>query len=401
MNGSRSPNRRIVWLTADRFSVKPDKSTWLEMAKCLASYGWQVRIIAVRTSRNEDAKYEDYVDFIGALEIPFLFRFLALLSSFLWLRRNLRKTDVVMVNQDGLWLLWPLRLLGARQVVLDVRTLPVSVYGFKGRLDWLLFWRIPLSLFLKKVDGYSFITERLRREVEREFKVQIHEHVIWQSGVNLQLFDSNPEVGRVDEHSLRLFYHGSITVQRGLAALIEAVGAEKPSECCHIELVIVGDGPDREKLKHLAEELPNGKRIAFLGFMPYESIVSEIQRADVCVCPLPDRLEWNVSSPLKVLEYMACGKPMILTPIPAHLDLLRSAPFVVWTDGYQAEDFSRAIAQVRHKFDDLNQAAKGARTWLKLNGCEWQQQAKTLSDFLETLGQRRSALAEHYSRSAE
>ncbi len=65
------------------------------------------------------------------------------------------------------------------------------------------------------------------------------------------------------------------------------------------------------------EALGVDDQVQFRGFVPYEHVADEIAQADVCICPLPDRLEWNVSSPLKVFEYMACAKPMILTPIPA------------------------------------------------------------------------------------
>ncbi len=69
----------------------------------------------------------------------------------------------------------------------------------------------------------------------------------------------------------------------------------------------------------------------------------EIAKADCGIYPLPDRPEWNVSSPLKVFEYMACGKPIILTPIPAHKDVLGDEGFVIWTKSDKAVDIAEAI----------------------------------------------------------
>jgi glycosyltransferase involved in cell wall biosynthesis len=110
-------------------------------------------------------------------------------------------------------------------------------------------------------------------------------------------------------------------------------------------------------------------------------VVHEIAEADVCICPLPDRLEWNVSSPLKVFEYMACSKPMILTPIPAHEDVVGGSRFVVWTQGFEPKDFRDAILQAVARRDDLKVAAAGAPDVIK-GRYEWCAQANNLHRYL-------------------
>ena len=74
--------------------------------------------------------------------------------------------------------------------------------------------------------------------------------------------------------------------------------------------------------------------IHYSGFVPYEEIPRILSKVDCCICPLPDRKEWQMSSPLKIFEYMASAKPIIATPISAHLNVLESCPFVVWTTGF-------------------------------------------------------------------
>ena len=95
--------------------------------------------------------------------------------------------------------------------------------------------------------------------------------------------------------SFRLLYHGSISSTRGLGLVIEALSlGDLPSD---FEFVIVGDGPERIDLERQAAALGVQASVRFRGFVPYERVVEEILRADVCICPLPNRLEWNVSSP--------------------------------------------------------------------------------------------------------
>jgi glycosyltransferase involved in cell wall biosynthesis len=372
---------RLIWLAPDRFDVKPDKGTWLEMSHCLRELGWRVTILTGRKESGGETEqnFDGLVEYVQAIDVPFVFRISLLRSMGRWLKRNARPEDVIVMNEDALWLVPQLRRLGVRFVHLDFRTLPVDIHRWKRRLDWLLFWRLAVKRFGRKVDGYSFITERLRREVEAEFELGAGDYVIWQSGVNLDRFKANvSKEGRADG-AFQLFYHGSISRKRGLGIVLEAIAlGELPAD---FEFVILGDGPERCDLEQQARELGVEHQVRFLGFVPYERVVDELAQADVCICPLPDRLEWNVSSPLKVFEYMACAKPMILTPIPAHTDVLGDARFVVWTHGFEPDDFKRAILEASARRSEISLAAREAPQLVRERH-EWRVQAENFHRYL-------------------
>jgi glycosyltransferase involved in cell wall biosynthesis len=143
--------------------------------------------------------------------------------------------------------------------------------------------------------------------------------------------------------TITLFYHGTLSPNRGLDHVIQGIALLGPAERERLRLVIVGDGPDATRLRNLAVSEGIAATIEFRGLVPYEDVPNHIQESNCCICPLPNRPEWNVSSPLKVFEYMAAGKPMILTPIPAHRDVLTDSRFVVWTNAAAAQDFATAI----------------------------------------------------------
>ena len=371
----------MIWLAPDRFDVKPDKSTWLEMGACMRNLGWDVTILTARTSSGRAGLTErlsDLVECVDVVDLPFTFRVSLLQSMVRWLSLNGRTDDVIVMNEDGLWILPQLRRLGFQFVHLDFRTLPINIHRWKRWLDWLLSWRIAVGMFGGKVDGYSFITERLRREVEAEFKLNATDYIIWQSGVSLERFSQAQSKRANQDAGFTLFYHGSISHKRGLGTVIDAIAIGGLPE--GFEFVIVGEGPDRAELQQHANDLGLAKQVIFRGFVPYERIVDEIATADVCICPLPDRLEWNVSSPLKVFEYMACAKPMILTPIPAHLDTLRASHFVVWTHGFEPEDFHRSIVDALSRQSELVAAALSAPSIVR-GRYEWQVQAEHLHQY--------------------
>ena len=72
---------RIIWLAPDRFDVKPDKSTWLEMGQCLRELGWKVTILTGRKGRIDEATddFGGLIEWISATDFPFVFRI-----SLLW-----------------------------------------------------------------------------------------------------------------------------------------------------------------------------------------------------------------------------------------------------------------------------------------------------------------------------
>ena len=89
---------------------------------------------------------------------------------------------------------------------------------------------------------------------------------------------------------------GSFSPRQGLPLLISAL----PPEAC---LLLVGEGRERRKLESLVE----GKKVIFTGEVPHRDIPRYISLMDVCV--LPDISIY--SSPVKLFEYMAMGKPVV------------------------------------------------------------------------------------------
>ncbi len=336
--------KRIFWVDHDRFDIKPDKSTWLEMAAALTEQGYEVSILTYGTAACVPAVARARVVFVGALDIGWVFRVSLLLNILLWLLRNAGSDDIIIIYPDGLLIAPALRLAGLKNIHLDIRTVPVEVNSIKKRIDRLLFWYLPLRFLRGFAAGYSFITERLRRSVEQEFRVTFPDNVVWQSGVNTDRFRPSENENRSQAgDAFVLFYHGSLTQKRGIDRVIEAIAELDQKHREKMQFVIVGGGPGLSRLKEVASTIGVANKIVFKGPVAYDRVAEEIAKADCCICPLPDRPEWNVSSPLKLFEYMACGKPIIVTRITAHKDVLDGQEFVVWAGDASADEFRDAI----------------------------------------------------------
>jgi glycosyltransferase involved in cell wall biosynthesis len=304
-----------------------------------------------------------------------------LLNILVWLIRNSTRHDLIILHPDALLITPVLRLFGRSNIHLDIRTVPVEINSFKKKLDRWLFWTVPMASLMKMAQGYSFITDRLRKTIEKEFDTTFESYVLWTSGVNTDRFTPGRQAIKVGDEWI-LFYHGTISEKRGIATVIRAMVDIQNDFQGRIRFVLFGGGPDLTALRKLSSELGLSEIVRFEGMHPYETIPDKLAQADICICPLPDRPEWNISSPIKVFEYMASGKPMILTPIASHMDVAEDMDFVVWTEGDRLEHFQRAIRHAFQNLDKLRESAKQAPEIAKRN-FEWSIQGQRLAEYLE------------------
>lgn len=68
----------------------------------------------------------------------------------------------------------------------------------------------------------------------------------------------------------------------------------------------------REAEKHLVKNLTN---VHFLGYIPYQELPSLIHSFDVCIIPHKINEFTQSMDPLKMYDYLACGKPIVSTPV--------------------------------------------------------------------------------------
>ena len=95
--------------------------------------------------------------------------------------------------------------------------------------------------------------------------------------------------------------------QKELETALRALGrlaAHRPT----LRFVVVGDGPERDRLERLADEF--GVPTLFLGHRPNDEVPDLVAAMDVLV--LSSRFE---GMPLAVLEWMAAGKPIVATRV--------------------------------------------------------------------------------------
>jgi glycosyltransferase involved in cell wall biosynthesis len=74
--------------------------------------------------------------------------------------------------------------------------------------------------------------------------------------------------------------------------------------------VFVGDGESLPELRRLAEDLGLAERVTFAGWVEPEQVAATLRDATVCLVPDPKSPLSDASSLVKVIEYMALGRPI-------------------------------------------------------------------------------------------
>ncbi len=83
-----------------------------------------------------------------------------------------------------------------------------------------------------------------------------------------------------------------------------------------VRLVIVGEGQFRQRLERLASELQISNKLLFLGNIDHAKIPMIINACDICIAPFTSWRNGKIGvSPLKLYEYLSCGKPVVSTSI--------------------------------------------------------------------------------------
>jgi glycosyltransferase involved in cell wall biosynthesis len=133
-----------------------------------------------------------------------------------------------------------------------------------------------------------------------------------------------PEPPPPDGAPLRLVYTGTLSPWQGLATLLEALALRRGAP--PVELHVVGPmkGTWGRSLRALARRLRVHHALLLSGPMAHEDLAPVLRTAHACVAPLvaDARNALQGCCPIKILEYMAAGRPILATRLPAVEELV-------------------------------------------------------------------------------
>lgn len=137
-------------------------------------------------------------------------------------------------------------------------------------------------------------------------------------------------------HATLLLFAGRLTREKGVDILLKALAKLRD---VNYVCLIAGDGPDREQLQRMAQDLYLNERVCFLGTR--SDLLQLLRAVDMMV--LPSRWE---GLPLIVLESMAASCPIVATAVDGTADVLRNEVSALLVPPEEPQALAKAISRL-------------------------------------------------------
>ncbi|MDR3609519.1 MAG: glycosyltransferase [Ignavibacteriaceae bacterium] len=354
---------------------------YLQLSQALKKLGHKVILIGINNKNKFD---NDLV----LLKIPFRKRrfFMMELSFFLPMYCILKKIDVVIVSSGiilGTLLLIALRKILSIKIILDIRSIPVE-----EKFQW--DYKYGCRIAQKWYNGATFISTGTKDFIEKSFHLKYKKYAIFTSAVNPFLFSPihidniSNEIKQKVKKKIVIFYHGSISPNRGINLILDAVNEIK-NTFPNILFLSISERNDYIDDYCKINNYSMANNLLLLNAIKHEQMAAYINLADICIVPLPRIFWWEISSPLKLMEYLAMEKPIILSNISAHqLVVPQNSKFALYFNPDNPTDLGNKILEAINKLDELKGNAYKGRE-IVLHKYTWDIQAKIVENFISEL----------------
>jgi glycosyltransferase involved in cell wall biosynthesis len=274
----------------------------------------------------------------------------------------------------------PFKLLGVR-FVFDHHDLGPELYDSKyirrGLLYWCARWMERLSF--QAADLTIATNESYKEIAVTRGKMPPERVAVVQTCADLDEVRNAKPIPRLKKDNRYIvLYVGIMEPQDGVRLLIESAEyLVKQKRREDLRFVLVGSGSELPLLTEMASRLGIAPYVEFTGTIPHEEVCDYLATADVCVAPDPLNPLNDKSTMIKILEYLAFSRPIVLYDLKEGRRTAGDAALYARPD--DPIDFAEKIEQLldsetlRHKLGEFGRK----RTQEELN---WQVQSKRLLD---------------------
>ncbi len=159
------------------------------------------------------------------------------------------------------------------------------------------------------------VSPAFKDQLIRYWNVPAEKISIVENGVETDLFRLDPAALEVRkqlqlEDRFLICYIGTMGNAHGLDTLI-AAAEELQSALPNAMFLLIGEGAEKERIVKLAAACGLAN-IRFLDQQPHERIPAYVSAADLCLVMLKKSELFKTVIPTKLLEYMACERPVIV-----------------------------------------------------------------------------------------
>ena len=304
---------------------------------------------------------------------------------------TLPKQDVIIATSPqllcalaGWWVAWSMR----RPFVFEVRDLwpeSLAAVGAGGEGSVLHQTLGAIAGFLyRRADRVVVVTPAFKDHLVEHWHVPVEKISVVENGVETDLFRPDPKAEEIRkelhlEGRFLICYVGTMGMAHGLETLI-AAAEEMQTVLPNATFLLIGEGAEKERIVELAAArgLTN---IRFLSQQPRERIPAYVSAADLCLVMLKKTELFKTVVPTKLLEYMACARPVIVAVDGQSRLLVEEAHAGTFVPPEDSQALVRAICELERDRAKRDEMGASGREYIvaKLS------REKTARDYVEVL----------------
>jgi glycosyltransferase involved in cell wall biosynthesis len=318
--------KKKVLIIVENMSVPLDPRVW-KQARSLREAGYEVSVLCPR-GKGAEQGYEfidgvhiyrhptadegnelwGYVrEYAAALFWQFLY------SWWIYLRRGFHVIQACNPPDDIFLVALPFKLLGVKYIFdhHDVNPeLYLSKYGKKDLLYRIQVWLEKMTF---RCSDVVMSTNNSYREIATTRGGVCEDDVfVVRNGPDAQTFKPvSPNSALKNGKRYLVGYVGVMNSQEGLDILIDVALRIKNIGRRDVHFTCVGRGPELASLRKITQDKQLEDTVTFTGFVPDAQMVEILSTADVCVNPDRPSPMNSMSTMIKIMEYMALGKPIV------------------------------------------------------------------------------------------
>ena len=212
--------------------------------------------------------------------------------------------------------------------------------------------------------------------------------VVAHNGVDLEKFEI-PETELQLREELALpaekkivCYCGNTYSGRGIELLVDAASKFKDI----LFLIVGGLDEDNRRYASLAKE-KNLQNFVIRGFVPHNHVPRYLKASDILVIPYSSEVTIkggtkavDFTSPIKLFEYMAAGKPIVSSSLPTMYEVLEDDKTATFFEPDNLSSFCERLELVLNSPDYSRTLSENASS--KVRGCTWEARVEKILESL-------------------
>lgn len=182
----------------------------------------------------------------------------------------------------------------------------------------------------------------------------------------------------------KLLYIGGFQTERGLDQVIKAmkyVAREIP----RVQFILAGEGHYENYLKELVQKENVAQYVKFVGWVKFQEIPSYILQSDLCLVPHVYNEFINTTIPNKIFQYMALGKPVLVSHARPLARIVREADCGFVFESGNIHDLAEKIIAAKNA--NLARLGRNGKAWVEKK-YNWNETSKNLIHAYDSLAKR-------------